>query len=160
MSRMATSSPITLPRHAGTARPLPRPGLADQWRELRAVVAVRLPWLTRPRRILLILTLVWVLHMLDLRFTLLESLKTHFVELNPVAARLLDWSMGAVVAYKLGLLGAGTAILLILRRHEFAERGTWFLFVVHLYLAVRWHMYYVVAPAEEFLYLPPLLPGS
>jgi len=99
-------------------------------------------WLTRPRRVLLLLSAVWVLNIFDLGYTLLESLHCGFVELNPLAARIIGGAPEALVLYKTGLLTVSTAILLGYRRHRVAELGCWFLLVVYLYVAVCWCLYY------------------
>ncbi len=99
-------------------------------------------WLNRPRRILLTLGLVWVAAIFDLGFTLAEWGTADFVEMNPLAARLLAGSAHLVVAFKFGLLGIGTVILLALRRHGLAELACWFLLVSKVYVALRWYSYF------------------
>jgi len=99
-------------------------------------------WLNRPRRVLLALSAVWVVAVFDLGFTLAEWGTMDFVEINPLAARILGGPEQTVMAFKFGLLGLGTIILLALRRHFIAELGCWFLFVSKVYLAVRWYVYY------------------
>ncbi len=91
---------------------------------------------------LLTLAAVWVIAVFDLGFTLFERETPEFVELNPVAARVLSGSAQGVMVYKFGLLALGTLILLPLRRHAVAELACWFLFVAQVYLAVRWYAYY------------------
>ena len=107
-----------------------------------AILSSSFRWLTRPRRILLLLAAVWVINVFDLGYTLLESLHAAFVELNPVAAKLLGISPVAVVAYKMGLTGISSSILLCYRRHRVSELGCWFLLTVHLYVAICWIVYY------------------
>lgn len=99
-------------------------------------------WFNRSRRVLLTLAAVWVVAIFDLGYTLAESGTPDFVEANPLAAKLLAMPTNVIVAYKFGLLGLGTAILLALRRHAVAELGCWFLFVLKLYLALRWYSYF------------------
>jgi hypothetical protein len=106
------------------------------------VLRRRFAWLNRPRRMLLALAAVWVIAVFDLGFTLFERDSPEFVELNPVAAHVLSGPTHGVMAYKFGLLGLGTLILLPLRRHAVAELACWFLFVAQVYLAVRWYAYY------------------
>lgn len=108
----------------------------------------------------LTLAAVWVLSLFDLGFTLLESNRGHFVEMNPIAAKLLDEPVAAIVAYKVGLVGVGTIILLALRRHFIAELGCWFLFAANIYVAVRWYVYYGVTltgDPNSFITAPPWL---
>lgn len=101
--------------------------------------ATRLP---RPVRVLLLLLGVWLLNIFDLGFTLHQAPMSHFIELNPLAARLLDAPPVALVLYKFSLLGTGTLILLALRRYAVAELACWFLLAVYFYVAVRWYAYY------------------
>ncbi|MBU0641092.1 MAG: hypothetical protein KKB50_19710 [Planctomycetes bacterium] len=107
----------------------------DAWR-------TKCSWLVRPRRILLALMAVWVLNLADLGFTVVESSGGHFVEMNPVAAKLLSGPLNTILLYKFGLLGIGTAILLLLRRHSVAELACWFLLAAYSYVGVRWYVYY------------------
>lgn len=99
-------------------------------------------WLTRPRRILIALAAMWVLNIFDLGFTIAESVHGHFVEVNPIAARLLGGPVWLLASYKFSLITFGTVILLSLRKHRIAEWGAWFLFATYLYVGVRWFVYY------------------
>lgn len=99
-------------------------------------------WLERPRRVLLALTAVWVLHLFDLCFTMRESQELHFVELNPIAARLLSGPEHWIISYKFALVTLGSAILLLLRRHSITELASWFLAAVSVYVAARWYVYF------------------
>lgn len=105
----------------------------------------------RPQRIVFLLIAIWVLNAFDLGFTLFAHRFGFFTELNPVAARMLD-SAHLLAAYKGGLLVAGSAILLSLRRHAIAELGCWFLLASYVYVACRWYVYY----AELLRYLTVL----
>jgi len=99
-------------------------------------------WFNRPRRILLLLAAVWVVAVFDLGYTLAESGTADFVEMNPLAAKLLGGPQHFLMAYKFGLLSIGTGILLALRRHAAAEVGCWLLFGFKLYLGIRWYLYF------------------
>jgi hypothetical protein len=99
-------------------------------------------WLNRPRRILLTLSVIWIVAIFDLGFTLSEFGTSHFVEMNPLASSLLGGSANGIIAYKFGLLSFGTFILLCLRRHAVAEMACWFLLATKFYLAVRWFCYF------------------
>lgn len=114
-------------------------------------------WFNRPRRVLLTLAAVWVIAVFDLGYTLAESGTQDFFELNPLAARLLGGSMHSIIAYKFGLLGFGTLILLALRRHVITELACWFLFVSKLYVAVRWYSYFDCLLHD---YVNPLVVGG
>ena len=99
-------------------------------------------WLTRPRRILLVLGAVWVINVFDLGYTLLESMRKDFVEVNPVAAQLVGTSPSELILYKTALVVTGSVILLVHRRHRIAELGCWFLLGAYLFVAIRWWLYY------------------
>lgn len=101
-----------------------------------------LAWLTRPRRVLLLLSAVWVLNAFDLGYTMLESTRQHFVELNPVASALLKGPDHWIVAYKAGLVLCGSSILLALRRFALAECSCWLLFFAYCYVGGLWSRYY------------------
>lgn len=99
-------------------------------------------WLTRSRRVLLLLAAVWVLNIFDLGFTLVETTHGHFTELNPIAAHILDGPEYVLICFKLGLLTFGSVILLTLRTLRLAELGCWMLLATYIYVAVRWYAYY------------------
>ena len=104
--------------------------------------ASRFRWLTRSRRVLLLLGAVWVLNLFDLGYTVLESTRGSFIEMNPIAAPLLTAPTYGLVLYKAGLVLTSSTILLALRRHRLVEMSCWFLLVAYLYVAVRWVVYY------------------
>jgi len=99
-------------------------------------------WLVRPRRVLLVLAAMWVLNLFDLGFTLVEAGRSHFHELNPVAARFLAQPSYVLAAYKAILVGLGSTILLALARRRIAELTAWFLLGVYILVAIRWSLYY------------------
>lgn len=125
---------------ATTAQPAP-PARERVWR--RPFTLPRsFRWLTRPRRVLLLLAAVWVVNIFDLGYTLLESLHSEFVELNPLAARLLDAPPELLVLYKTALLAISSTILLLHRRHRTAELACWLLLAAYLYVGICWGLYY------------------
>lgn len=99
-------------------------------------------WLTRPRRVLLTLAAVWVINVFDLGYTLLESLTATFIEMNPVAARLIAASPLVLVAYKVALILISSTILLIHRRKRLTELACWLLLAVYIGVAGCWRTYY------------------
>ncbi len=99
-------------------------------------------WLTRPRRVILALAAVWVISFFDFGFTVSERHNPLFVELNPLAAALLSGPTHLLTAFKFGLLGLGTAILVALRRRSLTEPACWFLLAAKIYVAMRWYAYY------------------
>jgi hypothetical protein len=100
------------------------------------------PWLVRSRRILLVLAAVWIINVFDLGYTLLEALYSDFIEMNPLAAKLIGASPHVLVGYKTVLSAIGSAILLVCRRHRAAELGCWLLLGAYVCVAVRWWSYY------------------
>jgi hypothetical protein len=113
-------------------------------------------WLNRPRRVLLTLAAIWVVAIFDLGYTIAESSTLDFQEMNPVAAHLLRGPPTAIIAYKFGLLGLGTTILLVLRRKLIAELACWLLFAFKIYLAARWYLYFdslLQVSGDQLLYL-------
>ncbi len=103
----------------------------------------------RPVRVAALLAALWALNVLDLGFTLVESERPYaFVELNPLARPLLSASAGALVAYKLALIGIGSHILLRLRQHPVAERAAWMLVGAYGCMLAYWGVYFMtIAPA-------------
>ena len=99
-------------------------------------------WLVRPRRVLLLLAAIWVLNVFDLGYTLLESTRHQFVEMNPVAAPLIDAPARLLVAYKATLVVIGSALLLMFARHSTTEWACWFLLATYVYVGIRWSIYY------------------
>jgi hypothetical protein len=139
-----------------TSLPTVRPALREQWRA--HWVALR-AWLTRPRRVAVLLLAIWAFNLLDLHFTLTESLtRSWFVEANPVAAFVLGTSVTATVVYKATMLALGTGILWWLRRRAVAELASWLLTLTCLSLMVQWYQYYLIAPQLEFAALNAGLP--
>lgn len=117
-------------------------------------------WLVRPRRVLLLLAAVWVINTFDLGYTLLESLRRDFVELNPVAASLMGGSPEALVVYKTVLIAGSSVILLIHRRQRVAELGCWFLLGAYLCVAICWWRYYedmLVSVSDPAINVDPLI---
>jgi hypothetical protein len=117
-------------------------------------------WLVRPRRVLLLLAAVWVINTFDLGYTLLESLRRDFVELNPVAASLMGGSPEALVVYKTVLIAGSSVILLIHRRQRVAELGCWFLLGAYLWVALCWWRYYedmLVSVSDPAVNVDPLI---
>ena len=105
--------------------------------------------LTRPRRIAVALLAMWVLNLFDLHCTLSEAEHCHFVEMNPIAAKLMESPWWVLAGYKFALVGFGTAILVFLRRHSVAELGAWFLLTTYAYVGVRWYVYFECLYADK-----------
>lgn len=97
---------------------------------------------SRTRRTVELLTVLWILAMADLFFTLWAHLFTPFVELNPLASRMLhNQYLLLLIATKVGLTAMGTAIFWGLRKHRRAEIGLWLVVLVYVALTFRWSDY-------------------
>lgn len=115
-------------------------------REPHGPIALPIPgflatWPPRELRVLIVLSVVWVLNLFDLSYTLLEADGKHFRELNPVAAYLLDHPH-ALVLYKFSLVTIGSVILLTHRRLRIVEVSSLFVLAAYVYVAVRWTVYF------------------
>ena len=112
--------------------------------------------LQRAHRVILLLVVIWGLNAFDLGFTLHQAPSIHFVEMNPLAAQLLDAPPAALFMYKFSLVGAGTVILVSLRRHAVSELACWFLLAAYFYVTARWFVYYehaMAIPEDALAYL-------
>ncbi len=97
----------------------------------------------RSRRLLLLLTAIWLLSVFDLTFTLAAYAMNVLIELNPIADWLLErYGSAAVVCYKVGLMGMGTIILWTYRGQHCSESAAWLTLMVYVVLSVRWYAYY------------------
>src|SRR5882672_1251507 len=97
----------------------------------------------RPVRVFLLLAAVWLLNGFDLLFTILADKLGCFIELNPLAAALLDdGDYAGIILFKIALVGGGTFILWHLRRHRLAEMSTWLVAFLYVGLAFRWYRFY------------------
>lgn len=114
----------------------------------------------RTIRLILLMVAVWALHTFDLHFTMTEASKGDFVELNPVAAIVLNTSYIGIVLYKYLLLGAASVILWHLREHAITERAGWLLLITAVMLFIRWQMYFELTPDVDLHYMQPLAVGT
>lgn len=90
------------------------------------------------------ITVLWVLSLSDLFFTLWAHTFTPFEELNPIAAALLNHGLlGMLVTMKVGLTLLGATIFWRLRGHGQAEMALWAVVVVYVLLTIRWSGYTV-----------------
>lgn len=106
--------------------------------------ALPLRWIDgcRTRRTIELLTIVWLLAMTDLLFTIWANRFTPFTELNPFAGALLQSHrvLGLVLS-KLLLTAVGTAIFWFLRKHGRTEFALWIVTLVYVGLMFRWSSY-------------------
>jgi hypothetical protein len=96
----------------------------------------------RSRRTIELLSVLWILAMADLFFTIWAHLFTPFKELNPVASHMLSQNrLLMLIALKVGLTGFGTAIFWGLRKHGRSEMALWLVVAVYVALTFRWSDY-------------------
>lgn len=136
---MKLDPPIFAPPHVPAAARSP----GRLWHRLKAWVrSARCdPHARRARRVLLLLALLGIMNVFDLLFTLIAARATDFVELNPIAAGLVE-STGALVVFKLLMMGVAFGIFFRFRRHGLTEIACWGLCAVYALLAGRWWSYY------------------
>jgi hypothetical protein len=109
---------------------------------MRAILLLRLIDEGRTRRTIELLTIVWVLALSDLFFTLWAHRFTAFEELNPLASMLLEHHfVASMAAFKVLLTAMGTAIFWFLRKHTQSEIALWAVMFVYVALMVRWSDY-------------------
>ncbi len=84
----------------------------------------------RTRRIVLVLTLIWIVGAFDLVFTL-------------IALRLGGFHCPAILAtFKFSTLALASMVLLLFSRRRFTEVGCWIVGFVHVLLAFVWLVYF------------------
>ena len=96
---------------------------------------------TRGRRVVYLLLLLWVLNLFALTATILAHQIGGFAERNPIARQMLDASW-LLTTFKLSMVGLGSVILFLLRRHRLTEMVCWLLAMVYTALAFSWLTYY------------------
>ena len=100
-----------------------------------------------------LLVLLCFLSLVDLSFTLWAQQFTPFLELNPIARRLLhQHDVAGLVLMKLSLTAIGATIFWRLRSHARAELALWGLVAIYVLLTLRWSNY-----TTEVASLTPLL---
>ncbi|MEM8873477.1 MAG: DUF5658 family protein [Planctomycetota bacterium] len=105
-----------------------------------------LPEQDRPIRVMALAVCLWVLAAADLHLTLWAETYTVFVELNPLAALMLDRdAIELLVAFKVTATLLGTGIFMWFRTDHRGEIAAWFGFAVYFGLAVHWSNYTYLA---------------
>ncbi|MFO0838950.1 MAG: DUF5658 family protein [Phycisphaerae bacterium] len=95
----------------------------------------------RARRTFWALLVLWTISAVDLSFTLMEANRSHFVEVNPIAAMVVSSPLG-VVLFKVCLVAMGSGILLRLSRNAFAEWASWLTAGANVIVLLNWVAYY------------------
>lgn len=84
--------------------------------------------------------LLVVLNLFDLACTLLAVQSGGFWEINPLAHRMMG-NLTAVAVWKIGLVGVGAAMLVVLRRYRLTQIASWWTCVFYTVLMLRWATY-------------------
>jgi len=96
----------------------------------------------RGRRVLILLAAVSLLGVGDLYATLAHVNSIGMVELNPVAAYLINADSDAgLVLYKLGTIGIAVGLVVRSRHHRSAEAASWVMILIMAALTFHWHNY-------------------
>lgn len=96
----------------------------------------------RGRRVLILLAAVSLLGVGDLYATLAHVNSIGMVELNPVAAYLIDADSDAgLVLYKLGTIGIAVGLVVRSRHHRSAEAASWIMILIMAALTFHWQNY-------------------
>ncbi len=96
----------------------------------------------RPRRILLLLTAVWVVQGFDLGFTLFAHECGTLLELNPAADWALQRGPGTTILFKVSLVLFGSIILWRYRSRAISEGLLWVVALACVGLSLRWQTYF------------------
>ena len=94
----------------------------------------------RSRRIAFMLSVVWLVSVVDLALTKAALATGHFVEANPLAAMFTSHHL-LLTGYKITLVVASSAVLLRLRHHRLSEAGCLVAMGAHGGLMVAWFIY-------------------
>jgi hypothetical protein len=96
----------------------------------------------RARRVGELISIVWLLAVADLAFTLWAHWFTAFHELNPLARYFLKQGLiPSLILFKLVVTLIGTRLFWVVRLDGRAELALWGMVGVYVALAVRWGMY-------------------
>ncbi|MGE3181036.1 MAG: hypothetical protein AB7N71_05345 [Phycisphaerae bacterium] len=107
----------------------------------RSHLAALVHFMRAERRLVTALVIVWVVGAVDLLLTWDTAKRPEFLELNPLAAQLLDRPLHSLAAYKFGLLAIGTSLLILTRQNRLSTWGAYFLAGTHGCLAAYWTFY-------------------
>lgn len=125
------------------------PAASGTWSRLAAW------WLRRrSERVWVLIAVLWGLNTLDLACTLFADryllLGIH-AEANPIAAAVMGAGPGAVIVFKLLLVGVGTGGLAMLRRQRVAELAALAMTVAYGFVLLRWKLYFELAEVQELM---------
>jgi hypothetical protein len=90
-----------------------------------------------------LLMAIWILCLADLVCTLKASIDSPFIELNPLAAQILNQQhFWWIILFKISSTWTGCGILWYLRKHLSAHIGAWITILVYCGLMCRWFYFW------------------
>lgn len=92
----------------------------------------------RSHRVICLVLGIWLLNGFDLTFTILSHEQGMLHEENPVAKHILQYGTPSIVLFKIGMVLVGSYPLLRYRSVRITELGTYMIFAVYAFLALRW----------------------
>ncbi len=92
----------------------------------------------RSHRVICLVLGIWLLNGFDLTFTILSHEQGMLHEENPVARHILQYGTLSIVLFKIGMVLIGSYPLLRFRSVRITELGTYVIFAVYAFLALRW----------------------
>lgn len=92
----------------------------------------------RSHRVICLVLGIWLLNGFDLTFTILSHEQGMLHEENPVARHILQYGIASIVLFKIGMVLIGSYPLLRYRSVRITELGTYVIFAVYAFLALRW----------------------
>ena len=113
---------------------------------------------SRRKRVLLIITALWIINFFDAGLTLLAHRQGILFEMNPVGEWFLRLGPDTLVFFKLAMVLIGTSILWRMRNYPVAELAAWVLLCAYVAVALQWHRCYEYFLAVGDLRL--IQPGS
>jgi hypothetical protein len=96
----------------------------------------------RARRVVILLTTVFLLGLGDLYATITHATTVGMIEVNPIGAYLLNAdSIPGLILFKLGTMGIGVGLLLRVRHKLQSELSSWLILAVMVALTLHWANY-------------------
>ena len=97
---------------------------------------------SRRKRVLLIVTALWIINFFDAGLTLLAHRQGVLFEMNPVGEWFLRLGPDTLVLFKLAMVLISTSILWRIRNYPLAELAAWVLLCAYVSVALQWHRCY------------------
>lgn len=96
----------------------------------------------RDRRVCLLVLAIGIMNVFDLLLTIQAQRQGVLVETNPIAQSLLPHGLGALVVFKILLVGFGSCVLLWYRRRLLAECMAWMVVAINVVVSFHWMFCY------------------